>query len=122
MSKLAKLDAHYYALGGFGHWCPGCGHPHEINTEQKNLSGAQWSFDGDVQLPTFVPSVNIRWGRFADQNYKPDEGHDHSGVCHYTITKGKIQFQIDCTHAMKGQIVDLPDLPSGVYITSERLG
>jgi len=122
VSKLVRLDEHYYPLGGFGHWCPGCGHQHEINVDRPNSSNAKWSFDGNVQQPTFTPSVNIRWGRFADPTYVPEEGHDHSGICHYTITQGKIQFHGDCTHALKGQLVDLPDLPPGAYITSERLG
>ncbi len=121
MTKLVKLDVHYWPLGGYGHWCPGCDSGHEINVDTLNYSGAKWSFDGDVQCPTFTPSVNIRWGRFADPNYKPEEGHDHSGICHYNITAGKIVFHADSTHKLAGQTVELPDIPDGVYLTSQRL-
>jgi hypothetical protein len=30
--------------------------------------------------------------------------------CHSIITDGKIQFCGDCTHALAGKIVDLPDI------------
>lgn len=115
-----KLDTHYWPLGGYGHWCPGCESGHEINVDKPNHSGARWTFDGNAQRPTFTPSVNIKWGRFADPNYKPVEGHDHSGVCHYNITSGRIIFHGDSTHKLSGQTVDLPDMPEGKYITSER--
>ena len=116
--KIVRLDRSYWPRGGFGHWCPGCGYGHEIDTEQPNSQGAKWKFDGDMQNPTFAPSVNIRWGRYADPNH--DDG-GHGGICHYIITKGKIQFCSDCTHALRGQTVDLPEIPDGKYETSKRL-
>ncbi len=116
--KVVALDKHYWPRGGYGHWCPGCKSGHEIDTEQKNSSGAIWKFDGNLERPTFAPSINGRWGTFADPNYKPDPGHDHSGVCHYFITAGKIIYCGDCTHALRGQTVDLPDIPKGSYVTS----
>jgi hypothetical protein len=116
--KLVKLDTHYWPRGGYGHWCPGCKSGHEIDTEQPNGSGAKWGFNGNLERPTFTPSINRRWGTFADPNYKPEPGHDHSGVCHYFITDGKIIYCGDCTHALKGQTVDLPDIPEGKYATS----
>jgi hypothetical protein len=33
-------------------------------------------------------------------------------VCHSFVTDGRIQYLGDCTHAMAGQTVDLPDIPS----------
>ena len=51
-------------------------------------------------------------------HYQPDIA---STVCHHFIRDGKIQFLGDCTHALRGQTVDLPDIPPGVYMTSERL-
>lgn len=116
--KLVRLDRKYWPRGGYGHWCPGCNSGHEIDTEQPNSSGAMWKFDGNMEMPTFTPSINGRWGRFADPNYVADEGHDHSGVCHYIITAGRIQFCADSTHALAGQTVDLPDIPAGHYLSS----
>ncbi len=118
--KIVSLDKNYWPRGGFGHWCPGCGYGHEIDTEQPNGSGAKWSFDGNMDSPTFTPSVNIRTGRYADPNYKPEPGHDHSSVCHYNITAGRIVFHGDCTHGLKGQTVPLPEIPADKYLTSQH--
>jgi uncharacterized protein DUF6527 len=117
--KLVRLDKAYWPRGGFGHWCPGCNATHEIDTEEKNGSGAIWSFDGNMERPTFTPSVNIRWGKYADPTYVDSEGH--SGVCHYILTAGEIQFCGDCTHDLAGQKVPLPDIPPDRFVTSQRL-
>ena len=55
--------------------------------------------------------MNIRWGTYADPNYKDED--NLSGVCHYFVTNGQIIFCGDCTHAMKGQTAPLPELPPG---------
>jgi len=34
-------------------------------------------------------------------------------VCHSYVTDGRIQFLADCTHALAGLTVDLPELLSG---------
>ena len=121
MSKLVKLDLNYWPEGGYGHWCPGCNVGHEINVDKPNWCGAKWSFDGKTDHPTFTPSVNIRWGRYAS-NRDPDIDDDiHGGVCHYNITNGKIIFHGDSTHKFSGQTVELPDIPAGRYLTSEKL-
>lgn len=122
MAKLVKLDKAYWPRGGYGHWCPGCKSGHEIDTESKNASGAIWTFDGNVYAPTFHPSVNIRWGRFADPSFEFADGNDHGGVCHYTITAGRITFHGDTTHLLSGQTVDLPEIPDDKYRTCQRLG
>ena len=133
MAKLVKLDPHYWLQGGYGHWCPGCKGGHEINVDRPNSSGAKWTFNGDLLRPTFSPSVNIRlrptfspsvnirWGRYADPKFVSPENHDPSGVCHYFIRDGRIQFCSDSTHALSGQTVDLPEIPHGSYVTSQRL-
>ena len=53
-----------------------------------------WQFNGDVERPTFTPSVLERYG--------------DSEVNHYFVTDGRIQFLADCTHELAGQTVDLP--------------
>ena len=86
--------------GGYGHWCPGCEEMHYIAVEKPLANGAQWTFDGDVEAPTFSPSVR----------------HTHLGLtspecCHYFIRGGNIEFCGDCTHALSGQTVPLPPWP-----------
>ena len=75
------------------HWCPGCKQAHVINVEKPNHLGAKWSWDGDVNKPTFSPSINI------------------VGSCHYFIQQGKIAYCSDSKHALAGQNVYLPDFP-----------
>lgn len=65
----------------------------------------RWTFNGDFENPTFSPSLNTWWGGFKSGD------HDiplHR--CHSFIRDGKIQFLGDCTHALAGQTVDLPEI------------
>lgn len=94
--------------GGYAHWCPGCDQMHLITTDAGR--GPQWSFDGNVDCPTFSPSVRVTYnGPDAGQ----DRGHGHapSSCCHYFVTGGQIQFCPDSTHALAGQTVPVPELP-----------
>lgn len=119
MSKLVRLDRHYWPRGGYGHWCPGCNAGHEINVDEPNHCGARWSFDGNVQRPTFSPSINLKINTpDMGKHYQPDVA---STVCHYFIRDGRIEFLSDCTHHLRGTTVDLPELPVHAYRTSERL-
>lgn len=119
MAKLVRLDTTDWPRGGYGHWCPGCNSGHDINVDQPNASGAKWTFNGDPARPTFSPSINIRVNPPGHQHYQPDI---ESSVCHYFIRDGRIEFCGDCTHALRGQTVDLPDIPAGQFMTCERLG
>lgn len=70
--------------------CPACEVYHSFNSS--------WKFDGDFENPTVMPSLLVTGG--ADANYR----------CHSFITEGKIKFLDDCSHSMKNQLVDLPEL------------
>lgn len=90
--KLMRLDANLVAF-----WCPGCDMLHPLAIEKPNHLGAKWSFDGNLELPTFHPSVVLK-GPF--------------GQCHSFIIEGRIRFLNDCEHKLSGQIVELPDIPA----------
>jgi hypothetical protein len=65
----------------------------------------RWGFNGDFEKPTFTPSLNTWWGGFRSGD------HDvplHR--CHPVLREGRIQFLGDCTHALKEQTVDLPEI------------
>lgn len=115
MAKLVELNREYWPTGGYGHWCPACNSGHEINVE-PDRRGVKWSFDGNKQRPTFHPSINLRWGNKVSDPEWAGKG-DIGGICHYFITNGQIIYCGDCTHAMAGQTVDLPDIPAGKYIS-----
>lgn len=102
---LRKAEHGYYL-----HWCPGCNEAHAIAVENPAWNGAQWSFDGNLDAPTFQPSVNVRWGKFAVPTFVDEEPGD-SGVCHYFISAGRILFCADSTHPLAGQTVPLPEWP-----------
>lgn len=70
-------------------WCPGCEHPHAFYLPR-------WSFDECYARPTFYPSL---------LNQTSDS------VCHLFLREGKLRFLADCTHALAGQVVDLPEPP-----------
>lgn len=99
---------------GYTHWCPGC--------EQMHPLPDSWTFNGDVNKPTFTPS-------FKQSGYKrimTEDGHwtgqwgwsdELDGpvpfICHYILTAGILNFCADCSHKLAGQKVPLPELPEG---------
>lgn len=92
------------------HWCPGCNDWHHFAVDNPFRNGARWTWNGDVNAPTFEPSMNIRIGPMpAVPEGRPDAGQIK--VCHYFLRNGQIEFLSDCTHALAGQTVPLPDLP-----------
>lgn len=91
---------------GHAHWCPGCGSMHRIPD--------RWTFDGNVNQPTFGPSVKIEYNGSNAGEEGPDGERMTQACCHYFLKAGKIEFQGDCTHGLKGQTVDLPALPPGL--------
>ena len=95
---------------GFTHWCPACEERHAFAVSKAFNNGARWTFDGNFDAPTFAPSMNIRTGpRPTVPAGRPDVGQ--IDVCHYFLRAGKIQYLSDCTHALKGQTVELPKMP-----------
>lgn len=64
-------------------------------------AGPRWGFNGDLERPTLTPSVLTRFPYGLDQVQV---------VCHSFVTDGRIQFLGDCTHALAGQTVDLPEI------------
>lgn len=81
-------------------FCPGCKCAHALSVNGvKNTRGASWNFNGDMERPTFTPSL-------LQDDTRPD-GSRH--VCHSFITDGRIQFLSDSTHELSGQTVELPE-------------
>lgn len=72
--------------------CPGCESGHAIDP-------ARWSYDGNAESPTISPSILARWHEGGAERR-----------CHSFVRAGRIEFLGDCTHALAGQAVDLPDV------------
>lgn len=108
---------------GYIHYCPACEEAHAYRTDGQGK--ANWTFNGNVEQPSFTPSMRISWGnKVAGYEEKFKTGT----VCHYFIvtgdavrqsgrmpdadsTRSYIDFCGDSTHAMAGQVVPLPELP-----------
>jgi hypothetical protein len=99
--------------GGFAHWCPACEEMHGFRVE-----GDGWSFDGNLECPTFNPSMKITGvqsikekGEWTGEWVLDANGKALPLCCHYFLHAGQLKFQSDCTHKLKGQTVPLPELP-----------
>lgn len=99
--KLRKSVYHDDSVWGWIHWCPGCNEPHGIPIpNDKNERKVFWDFNGDMEKPTFSPSVKITLDKNGPR------------ICHYILTGGMLQFCGDSTHALAGKTVPLPDFPA----------
>lgn len=122
MSALSKILRDVEG-GGLVFMCPGCGDTHLIYHGAG--PGPRWKWNGDVARPTFCPSVLVRCGCHvpdfkagddcwctynAEQEAKGEKpSRFKCGVCHSFVKDGQIQFLGDCTHALSGQTVPLPE-------------
>jgi len=86
-----EAGAAYRALA---YWCPGCDDCTVIYIEG---GGATWTWDGNVDAPTFSPSIRV------SSNGKT--------LCHHFVRGGNIEFCTDSPHALAGKTVPLPDWP-----------
>lgn len=69
-------------------WCAGCITHHRI-------AQPRWTFNGDVDRPTFSPSVLVELGKHPPMR------------CHSFVRDGRIEYLSDSTHHLAGQTVDL---------------
>lgn len=102
----AKLASNGTAPGRRVHfWCPGCDQAHGVVVDAPN----GWTWDGDLERPTFTPSVLVHEHETLDDNGI----RTMTPRCHSFVTDGQIQFLTDSTHPLAGQTVDLPAWPYG---------
>lgn len=82
---------------GLVFYCPGCKIYHSVVISPGlNDNGASWTWNDDMEKPTFNPSV----GTFM--------GTDRQ--CHLFVRDGMIQFLDDCTHELNGKTVPMEDV------------
>lgn len=83
--------------GGFMFWCPGC--------ETYHGTDGRWDWtDTDTDHPTCSPSILVHPHK-GTPGYFPDQPR-----CHTFIKNGKIEYQGDCEHALKGQTIPMYDV------------
>lgn len=81
--------------GVFRHWCPGCLKVHDIEIFNENNS--RWTFNGNIDYPTFRPSVKIII--------------DNQMVCHYNLVEGIVHYFGDSNHSLAWKSIHLPVIP-----------
>jgi hypothetical protein len=77
-------------------WCPGCEEPHSFRTDQNPIVHPNWTFNGNIKLPTFSPSLLYP--------KKPVR-------CHLNVTDGNIKYHNDCQHKLAGATIDMVSMP-----------
>lgn len=105
---LRSVDAGGVVYDALAFWCPGCEtigaggkrhgglHMLPVNSTVRSPS---WEWDGNLDTPTLAPSILTTRPGF---------------VCHSFLRAGVFEFLGDCTHALAGQRVELPELPAWV--------
>lgn len=88
------------ATPDYAFFCPGCRCSHGVWTTSRNTHNAMWQFNGDLNKPSFSPSVRVQ--------HNTEEKGDI--MCHSWITDGMIKFESDSTHELAGQTVELPEI------------
>lgn len=95
--KLVPLnDGHN--IVGYYFWCPGCKELHRFRTAGAPGTGPTWDFNGNIDVPTFTPSLRMRGAI----------------TCHLNLNNGYITYHSDCAHELRDQTVELPDIPKAI--------
>jgi hypothetical protein len=88
------------AEGSMMFYCPGCEFIHAVRVSGEGRPC--WKFNGDSDRPTFEPSLLVTSARVDSIPARR---------CHSFIRDGQIQFLDDCTHALRGTTVPIPEWP-----------
>jgi hypothetical protein len=105
-------------------FCDGCGCDHQITVGPDHLykQGLAWGFNGDVEKPTFTPSILVRATKFTEEGQAQYDAWAARGytetpevfdfeniICHSYVGDGMIAYLSDSTHTLAGQTVHLPE-------------
>lgn len=88
---LRKATDHYFWF------CPGCKEIHGVPVPR-------WTFDGNVDAPSFSPSV-----RHYELENK-ELGIPEKTTCHYWVKEGRLEFVGDSDHELAGKTVPMVEL------------
>lgn len=100
------------------YWCIGCEAGHTIEVEDEKA----WTWDGNVNKPTFSPSILSmpreklnESGKLLVQSNRGSELTDEHRIktprCHCFVKNGRIEYLSDSEHSLAGQTVDMVPLP-----------
>src|SRR5579872_3315764 len=102
-STSGKPNGNYYFR------CPATGKQYEVSTKHAwKANQIVYGFNGNLEAPTFSHSILIVNGQLIG-NGEPVNTNDAT-VNNFAIVDGNIRYFENCTHALKGKTVPLPDL------------
>lgn len=105
--KILPVRNREGVLYGYAHWCQGCRLVHIFHVIPP---GPVWSFNNDMEKPTFDPSMREFMPARKDANgkiVKPE-----ITLCHYFLKDGEIDFLPDSSyHQLRGKhsLQDIPE-------------
>jgi hypothetical protein len=76
-------------------FCPACQCCHGFDN--------RWKFNGNMDKPTFTPSMLVH----ENKDYREVSKSKHGHRCHSFVANGEIKYLDDCTHDMKNTTVKL---------------
>jgi hypothetical protein len=78
-------------------FCPGCKNYHEVTVVRgSEYKGPVWEWDGNMEKPTFSPSILCNQGTDLQ--------------CHLFVHDGMIQYLGDCVHELRLQTVEMEEV------------
>jgi hypothetical protein len=80
-------------------WCEPCNTHHRFVTKSGANEGPVWTFDGNLESPTFSPSL------LCNKDLTPEHKAAGGHRCHLFLRKGMVQYLGDCTHDHAGKTV-----------------
>ena len=102
MNKIMRTQTQDPNHEEYSFLCPGCKMGHKFVVKWGHGKGNQpqpmWSFNGNMEKPTFSPSLLNTW-TYGPQHTKK--------VCHLFLREGILEFLNDCTHELAGKKVPL---------------
>lgn len=107
--KLKRVVNDAGDVVGWSFYCPACKRAHIFYTDLKHFPLA-WTFDGNVDSPTFSPSLLLYTPEVVDSI--TGEKIPRAATCHLVLTAGVINYCGDCPHELAGKSVALVDWPT----------
>lgn len=90
--------------------CTGCDACHSVRVDGEHA----WTWNGDTERPTISPSIKVTGTQpLTEEEYqrviRREPFEPKPLVCHSFLRHGQLEFLSDCTHALAGQTVPLPE-------------
>jgi hypothetical protein len=104
----------YMVVIGHSFWflCPGCQEARRF-TVRTDGGSPSWTFDGNVKIPSFSPSLRI---------YTTDpETKEQATLCHLFVRNGQIEYCGDCPHPPRRQNNPAAEYSPGSLAPPQRL-